>query len=708
MILLYHHMLLVSAATALVVAVAAFWRNRYQAVGPLFGIAMLNAAAWMFGFAQYFCPMEEARALAWGKLTLATGMLSTPFLFHSMCALAGRMRRHRIWITICYGLTLAFMWMLWRGLLISGVRWDVRYMDHYLRYNPQFLALVNAHVVFWQFAGVVILMFNAKAAIGYKRVQLIYFIVAWFTVFLTTNLIIVPLGYDINILPVGFFLLPLNLAFLAYVMAKARLADPNVAIARVLVYAFTLLIVVAISLLFAAGVELVAPGFMNPQQVVLTIALVVVISLLLTAVSPRLLPQAERIVQERLFAARHGYQDALIGVMRTLSRLPEMDQVLSTLATSVHLQMQLTRALVLLQDPMSGKYRVEAQSGLDSQELTEELGLEDDSAVVRWLRESREVLVRDELPRRVSGPVMQRLTRELNRLKVSVCVPMLVDERLIGMLCLGQKTSRSMFYVADLHLLETLAAEASLAVRYRRMEEEVVRKNKLMELGTVAAGIAHEIRNPLASIKTFAQLLPTKGDDPEFKNEFSKLVTKDVDRISKVVESMLAFARPAGVKVEDYWAAELVDEAVLLVEPRLKSKEIHLKKEVAKDLRLRVDKQQILQVLVNLLNNAVDSLGPGGTIRVSASARSVDDFGVGSQRQEFVVIEVADNGVGMTAAMRQRLFEPFFTTKKHGTGLGLSISQKIVHDHGGVIKVSSVEEKGTTFQIHLPSQPLGG
>ena len=123
---------------------------------------------------------------------------------------------------------------------------------------------------------------------------------------------------------------------------------------------------------------------------------------------------------------------------------------------------------------------------------------------------------------------------------------------------------------------------------------------------------------------------------------------------------------------------------------------------------LSLDVMLFEQVLVNLLNNAVDALGPGGTIRVSARSRSVNDFGFGSQRQEFVVIEVADNGVGMPATMRQRLFEPFFTTKKHGTGLGLSISQKIVHDHGGVITVSSVEEKGTTFQVQLPVQSLGG
>jgi C4-dicarboxylate-specific signal transduction histidine kinase len=577
-------------------------------------------------------------------------------------------------------------------------------MDHYVRYNRHWYPLLGAHLLVWQLAAAAYMLRVALGAVGYRRAQLFYYLIAYFVVFLTAHITILPLEYEIHIPPFGFFLLPLNLVFLCYVLSKARLADFNVAIARILLYSVTLMIVACVSLLFMGWMTLIQPNFMNQQQMVFTVALVMVISLLLTAGLPRWLPQAERIVEERLFAARYGYQDALMGVMRTLSRLPEISQVLSTLATSVHSQMQLTRALILLQDPMSGEYRVEAQSGWESHESTEALVLGEDSAIMGWLRENREVLVRDELPRRVSGPVMQRLTRELNRMKVSVCVPMTADERLIGVFCLGEKISRDMFYVADLHLLETLAAEASLAVRYRRMQEEVVRKNKLMELGTVAAGIAHEIRNPLASIKTFAQLLPTKGDDPEFKNEFSKLVTKDVDRISKVVESMLAFARPAGVKVADYWAAELVDEAVLLVEPRFKSKEIHFKKEAAKDLRLRVDKQQMLQVLVNLLNNAVDALGPGGTVSISASARAVNNFGVGSQRQEFVVIEVADTGVGMTAAMRQRVFEPFFTTKKHGTGLGLSISQKIVHDHGGVITVSSVEGKGTTFHIHLPLQ----
>ena len=213
--------------------------------------------------------------------------------------------------------------------------------------------------------------------------------------------------------------------------------------------------------------------------------------------------------------------------------------------------------------------------------------------------------------------------------------------------------------------------------------------------------MAHEIRNPLASIRTFAQLLPEKMDDPEFKLEFSKLVLKDVDRITKVIESMLAFARPAQVTIADHSASELVDESVLLTTTRLKNKRIELTKHYHERPILRVDKQQILQVLVNLISNAADALPEQGKIRVATGIRSMNGTSETNGEQKFAVIEVADNGPGIPAAVRNRVFDPFFTTKKDGTGLGLSISQKIARDHGGIITVSSDEGKGTAFQVNL-------
>jgi two-component system NtrC family sensor kinase len=177
---------------------------------------------------------------------------------------------------------------------------------------------------------------------------------------------------------------------------------------------------------------------------------------------------------------------------------------------------------------------------------------------------------------------------------------------------------------------------------------------------------------------------------------------KDVDRITKVIESMLAFARPAQVNIKEQPANDLVEEAILLVQPRLKGKRIELSREFHGNPIINVDKHQILQVLVNLLSNAADASHDQGKIRVATGVSLRDIKGDDNRNQKFTVIEVSDNGSGIAANVRNRLFDPFFTTKKEGTGLGLSISQKIVRDHGGAITVSSVEGKGTSFQVNLP------
>ncbi len=697
---LYYYLVLVDAAVALAVAVAAWWKNRYQLVGPLFGVSMALVGIWLIGFAQYFRPMGESQALFWARLTLTAGPLGTPFLFHSMCAYSGNARRYGGWIAASYVLSVVVFILLWTGHLITGIVPSV-VMDHYVSYNRGLYPVVAFQIMLWQVFGVVVMGYTAYKVPGYRRTQLVYFVVAWFIVALTTNSIILPLEYGINIPPFGFFVLPLNLALLAYVMGKQRLADYNVVIARVLLHSVTLFVVVGASLLFIGGMTLVAPHFMNPQQILFTVMLVVVIGLALAVGLPRFLPRAERMMQERMFGKRYGYQDALAGLVKELSLLQNVDEVLGRVASTLHTQMQLSRVLILMQDPLSGDYQLQAQSGL-SQEQTEQIDLGENAPLIHWLQENKDALVRDELARRVTPQLLREILPDLDRLKAAVCMPMILDNRLTGLIALGEKLGNEMFFVSDLRVLETLTTEVALAVKYRRMEDQIFRKNKLIELGTIGAGIAHEIRNPLASIRTFAQLLPDQMDDPEFKGEFSKLVLKDVDRITKVVESMLAFARPSQVSIADHSANDLVEEAIMLAQPRLKSKHIDLTKNFHENPVIKVDKQQILQVLINLLNNAADALPDHGKIRVATGQRLMDGAEGNGNQQKFGVIEVADNGPGIPAATRNRLFDPFFTTKKEGTGLGLSISQKIARDHGGVITVSSVVGKGTTFQVNLP------
>jgi signal transduction histidine kinase len=701
MTLIYYYLVLINAAVSLSVAVAVYWRNRYQAVGPLMGATMAGTALWLYAFAQYFQPISGRDALFWARVTLTASVLINPMLFHSMCALIQNQRRYAWWIGGAYGAAVIFILLVWQGPMIEGIK-RTAMMDHYIRYNRKLYPLVGLHIVFWQLFGAGVLTYSARTAIGYKRTQLLYFIVAWSIVFLTTTAIMLPLEYNFNVPPFGFLILPVNLVFLAYVMAKTRLADFNVVIARVLLHTVTLVVVVGVSLLFIGGVTWADPGFLNPQQILFTITLVVVIGLALATGLPRFLPRAERIMQERLFNRRYGYQDALSSLVKELSHVPNMDEILQKVATALHSEMQVSRVLVLMQDPLSGQYELQAESGLSVQEQAMGFMLREDTRVIEWLRDKRDVLVRDEIARRVPAHVVSELDVDLQRLNVTACVPMLVQDQLTGLICLGEKANRDMFFVSDLRLLETLATEVALAVKYRRMEDQIFRKNKLIELGTIAAGVAHEIRNPLASIRTFAQLMPDKMDDPEFTGEFSKLVLKDVDRITKVVESMLAFARPAQVTIAEHRATDIVEEAILLVQPRIKSKHIEITKQFHVQPTLRVDKQQILQVLVNLISNAADALPEHGKIRVATGIGVMEGASENNGSQRMAVIEVADNGPGISASVRNRLFDPFFTTKKEGTGLGLSISQKIARDHGGIITISSVEGKGTAFRVNLP------
>jgi two-component system sensor histidine kinase HydH len=698
---MYFYLVLVNAAVSVAAAAAVWWRNRYQAVGPLLGGALWLHGLWLIGLAQYFWPWEPEQAMWWAQVTLSVGLLTQPLMLQALCALVGRMGRYRWWIAAAYLSAMVFVGLVWRGAVIEGLR-PSPFLHHYIGYNRALYGVMGLHFVVWQALGAVVLARSAWQASGYQRAQLLYFIVAWFTAFFTINLIILPMKYDFNIPPFGFFILPFNFAFLAYVMATARLADYNVVIARFLLHAVTVLIVALVTLLLVGAVILVAPELVTHQQVLLTVAMVTVMGIALSTLLPRFLPRAERLMQERLFGSRYGYQDVLAGLVRELPRLPTIDQVLGMVASQVHSQMGVTRVLILMEDMVSGEYRLQAQSGLADPGGAGLAGLGAESFIVRWLRRHRDALVREELQRRLPEEEFREAAAEMGRLGVSVCMPMFADDRLTGFFGLGPKANHEMFFVSDLNLLATIASEAALAVQYRRMEEEVFRKNRLVELGTIAAGVAHEIRNPLASIRTFAQLLPTQVDDPEFKNEFSKLVLKDVDRITKVVESMLAFARPAQVAIGEHPADGLVEEAVLLVQSRLKSKRIELTVQQHARPVLQVDRNQILQVLVNLLNNAVDALSELGRIRIAVGIQRMPRAEGNGQRQDFAVIEVADNGPGIPAAARTRLFDPFFTTKKEGTGLGLSISQKIVRDHGGSITVSSIEGQGTTFRINLP------
>lgn len=272
----------------------------------------------------------------------------------------------------------------------------------------------------------------------------------------------------------------------------------------------------------------------------------------------------------------------------------------------------------------------------------------------------------------------------------------------------SQYVEAAMFYVAG--LLVGLLAERQhrLTLRYRHAaesletalhdlresQEHLRRAERLTVLGEVAAGLAHEIRTPLAGVKGALEIIAGRAADRSPEAEFAGLGTKELGRLDRLVTDFLAYARPRNPEMREATLGELIDRAAALLRSKVQSRGVALDIErAARPPTVRIDPDQMQQVFINVLSNAIEASPPGG--RVVVRERSLPPWSV---------IEVIDEGPGIPMEDLTRVFEPFFTTKEKGTGLGLAISSRIVAAHGGRLEAVRNDRAGTTLRIRLPLQ----
>ncbi|GAB4343746.1 MAG: hypothetical protein Kow0099_22530 [Candidatus Abyssubacteria bacterium] len=233
----------------------------------------------------------------------------------------------------------------------------------------------------------------------------------------------------------------------------------------------------------------------------------------------------------------------------------------------------------------------------------------------------------------------------------------------------------------------------------KRLERQSRRNQRLAALGTMAAGVAHEIRNPLGGIRGASQLLARKVKDNKELKEFLDVIVREVDRLDRTVAQLLDFARPTKADVAPTDIGEVIGRALELLKSDIKKGGVKVRKKVGAGLRaVNGDAAQLTQVFLNLFLNAVQAMPDGGALTITVR----EDGGFQRGQTPSVVVEVNDTGCGMSALTLEHLFMPFFTTRETGTGLGLAISHRIVEEHGGAIDVVSEEGKGSTFIVSLP------
>lgn len=230
--------------------------------------------------------------------------------------------------------------------------------------------------------------------------------------------------------------------------------------------------------------------------------------------------------------------------------------------------------------------------------------------------------------------------------------------------------------------------------------ERLERADRLAAIGTLAAGIVHDIRNPLVSVRTFLQLLPERLEDEEFKTAFRELALSELDRVCLLINDLLSFSRPAAREREVIEVTPIVEQTVRLLEPEARKASVQLcLAEEGAPLRVIADEGQLRQVLMNVVLNAIEATPVGGRVDVACAVEVRSAHGC--------VVSVTDTGAGLPPGDPAQVFEPFYTTKSLGSGLGLYIARRIVDDHGGTIQAVRCEHGGTSIVIRLPSAEGG-
>ena len=400
------------------------------------------------------------------------------------------------------------------------------------------------------------------------------------------------------------------------------------------------------------------------------------------------------------------------GLMETL----DIDDILKLVLEGVTKNIGFDRARLYLINEKRNVLECKMAVGVDERKIKEiTLPLDQEGSVVaRSIFEKKPFIIPDASRDPRVNPVLKK---KLN-LQSLVVIPLLTKEKALGAIAADHLEPGKNITSETLESVMTFAQQAGLAIHnavmyqelkafshqmeekiqkttadLRKTEAQLIRSDKLAALGQLAAGIAHEIRNPLTSINilihSLTENLPTKNS----RWEDLKVIGEEILRINEIVDQFLRFAKPASPLFEKTDLIPIFEETLQLLRPQLEKGKITVNKELETLPLITVDKEQIKQVILNLLMNAIQSMPGGGELSISGRF-SKDGY--------WVELTVQDSGVGIPPEDVDKLFDPFFSTKEGGIGLGLSIAHRIIDQHHGKIEVESNSGRGTLFTISLP------
>jgi len=400
------------------------------------------------------------------------------------------------------------------------------------------------------------------------------------------------------------------------------------------------------------------------------------------------------------------------GLMETL----DIDEILKLVLEGVTKNIGFDRARLYLVNEKKNILECKMAVGVDEDRIKGVvLSLDKhDSVVARSICERKPFVI----PEAQNDPRVNPLMKEKFNLHSLVVIPLFAKDKALGAIAADHVEAGRSITKQTLESVMTFAQQAGLAIHnafmyqelktfsqqmeekiqqttadLRKTEAQLIRSEKLAALGQLAAGIAHEIRNPLTSINILIHSLRDKPSDEERHQEDLRVIEEEIHRINEIVDQFLRFAKPAPPLLQEADVLSLFEETLLLLKPQIEKQRIFVEKEFPALPPTVLDREQMKQVILNLLLNALQAMPGGGRLRLSAQV--LED-------NRWIQLSIQDTGVGIPPEDMNKLFDPFFSTKEGGVGLGLSIAHRILDQHRGKIQAQSTPGRGTLFTLWLP------
>jgi signal transduction histidine kinase len=510
-----------------------------------------------------------------------------------------------------------------------------------------------------------------------------------------------------HIYPMG---IPANMVFalmLGVSIVRYRLFDVHVFVKKAAVY-----LVVATGATLAVGALTWGIEQYYGLQGLSAVWMVIPATFVMTVFLSPFGQALEGLIQRVMFSRRRGCYQTLLDLSKSMIAILDIGKFVDTLVHGLVSGVPLTHAVLLVYDAEENAYvPYRQETSLD--DVPPARPIRTDSTIAQWLLRTGEILVKEEvkLDPKVAE-FFEASEAELDEITASLIVPLRIENKLIGILMLGEKVSGEIFDNQELEVLGVLANQAAISLENARLYEGLSGSNaRLMEASRLKsqflANMSHELRTPLNSVIGFSKVLLNRldGELNDRQEAYVRSVHNSSTHLLQLINGILDFSRSeAGkleMRIEDVDLTELVDECVETSLPLIRDKRLKIEKEMPVDpVGIAADRTKVKQILLNLLSNAIKFTTSG---RIIVAVRL--DTGA-------VHVSVADSGIGIRDADIERLFEPFhrldnpLAREAGGTGLGLALSKRFVEMHGGRIWAESRESQGSTFHFILPLTPV--